>query len=110
MWIMLKDAFISVVDKDCLPTELLVRARRAGDLERLFGKRVKITRSTDTDYLYRVIVKRRRLIELMTTEILNVGYRNFKSAVKDDELHSAYLNVWEAMAAVQHPRPYSGAK
>ena len=36
MWIFLTDAFLSIVDKDGDGTTLLVRARRAGDIERVF--------------------------------------------------------------------------
>ena len=34
MWICLNNAFLSVVSKDCRPDELLVRARRKGELLR----------------------------------------------------------------------------
>jgi len=36
MWLMFSDCFLSVVSKDCGPAELLVRARREGDIEKVF--------------------------------------------------------------------------
>src|SRR5258708_27290230 len=55
MWIMTNDSYLSIVSKDCGPAELLVRARRAGDIEKVFPES-KVTRNTTTDYLYRAIL------------------------------------------------------
>src|SRR5216683_7097861 len=52
MWIMTNDSYLSIVSKDCGPAELLVRARRAGDIEKVFPE-AKVTRNTNSDYLYR---------------------------------------------------------
>lgn len=54
MWICLNDAFLSIVRKDCGPNELLVRARREGDIERVFP-RVKVEVTPLADYLYRAV-------------------------------------------------------
>src|SRR6516162_978255 len=48
MWIMTNNSYLSVVSKDCGPAELLVRARRAGDIERVFPD-AKVTRNTNSD-------------------------------------------------------------
>jgi hypothetical protein len=109
MWIMLNDAFISIVKKDCKPGELLVRARRPGDLERVFANKLKVTRSTDSDYMFRAVIKVKDIKAVMNREIDNVVYSNFKDSVRDDDLHRAYLKVWQAMSEVQNPRPYSQA-
>jgi len=104
---MLNDAFLSIVHKDCGPGELLVRARRPGDIEKVFGRKTKVVRATDADYLYRAVVKRDDVEEAMEREIGRVDYGNFKSSVHDKDLHDAYLRVWTAMASLQNPRPYS---
>jgi hypothetical protein len=52
MWIMTNNSYLSIVSKDCGLAELLVRARRAGDIEKVFPN-AKVTRQTDSDYLYR---------------------------------------------------------
>ncbi len=107
MWVMLNDAFLSIVKKDCGTDGLLVRARRPGDIERVFGRRVRVTRSEDADYLFRAVISRADVEEAMEREIGRIDYANFKSSVEDKELHDAYLGVWTAMSQVQNPRPYS---
>ena len=57
MWIMTNNSYLSIVSKDCGPAELLVRARRAGDIEKVFPN-AKVTLQTDSDYLYRAIATR----------------------------------------------------
>lgn len=108
MWIMLNDAFFSLVSKDCPRGCLMVRARRPGDIEKVFGRRVKIERSTDTDYLFRAVIPRDDIVTAMRGEVARISYDNFKDSVTDDDLHHAYMSVWSAMATIQNPRPYSG--
>lgn len=107
MWLMLNDAFLSIVHKDCGPGDLLVRARRPGDIEKVFGRRTRVVRATDADYLYRAVVSRASVEEALEQEIGRIDYGNFKDSVVDEDLHTAYLAVWGAMASVQNPRPYS---
>ena len=107
MWICLNDAFVSIVKKDCAKDELLVRARRKGDIEKIFPG-VKVTRYTKSDYLYRAKVKALTVSQAVIREISRIDYGNFKSSVTDKPLHDAYLKVWTAMAALQKPGPYSG--
>jgi hypothetical protein len=109
MWLCLNDAFLSIVKKDCKPGELLVRARRPGDIEKVFGRDVKVKRSTDSDYLYRAIVPIEEVEMALQRAVEDIGYENFKDSVKDHDLHLAYMRVWTAMSEVQHPRPYSTA-
>lgn len=110
MWIMLSDAFISIVAKDCGPNELLVRARRAGDIRKVFGKFIKVTRYTRSDYLYRAVMPKHDVMEALARAVENIDYPNFKDSVRDDKLHEAYLRVWTAMATVQPLPPYSGCR
>lgn len=107
MWIFLNDAFLSIVSKDCSPSELLVRARRPGDIEKVFGRRVKVTRLTDADYLFRAVISREDVEAAVCREVQRITYGNFKSSVSDRPLHDAYMRVWSAMAALQDPPPYS---
>ena len=48
MWIMMSDCFLSIVRKDCSPGQLLVRARREGDIEKVFGRPIEVERETST--------------------------------------------------------------
>jgi hypothetical protein len=108
MWIMLNDCFFSIVNKDCARDELMVRARRPGDIEKLFPKAV-VTEYTASDYHYRAAVKIEAIGAALVAELGRVTYSNFKDSVTDRPLHDAYLDVWIAMAKIQPKRPYAGA-
>jgi hypothetical protein len=103
---MLSDCFLSIVSKDCDPDELLVRARRKGDIEKVFP-RATVKRDTTTDYLYRARIKRVDVAAAMAAEVEAINYGNFKESVTDKKLHNAYLLVWSVMASLQ-PRKRDG--
>jgi hypothetical protein len=100
MWIALPNLFLSIVSKDCAPDELLVRARREGDIEKVFPN-AKVARTPTADYLYRTAVKRVDVEIALAWQVSLINYGNFKGAVKDKQLHDAYLRVWAEMARVQ---------
>jgi hypothetical protein len=104
MWIMTNDSYLSIVSKDCGPAELLVRARRAGDIEKVFPE-AKVTRNTNSDYLYRAVLPRDVVKQALAAMIDHIDYPNFKDSVEDRSLHAAYVGVWCAMAGLQHPPP-----
>jgi hypothetical protein len=109
MWIMLNDCFLSIVSKDCARDELLVRARRKGDIEKIFPE-ARVVRDVRTDYLFRAVVKRDVVKDALAGEVARITYPNFKGSIaaEERELHDAYLRVWSTMANLQKPRPYSG--
>lgn len=109
MWIMLNDCFFSIVEKDCARDELMVRARRPGDIEKVFTE-AKVTEYTASDYHYRAAIKKEALKAALCGEVDRVSYSNFKNSVDDKPLHDAYLKVWHAMAALQPQRPYAGSR
>jgi hypothetical protein len=109
VWLCLNDCFISIVNKDCARDELMVRARRPGDIEKLFPK-AQVTEYTASDYHYRAAVKVDEIGTALVAELSRVTYSNFKSSVQDNKLHDAYLKVWTAMATIQPKRPYSGTR
>lgn len=100
MWIFLNDAFLSIVDKGGDGTTLLVRARRAGDLERVFPG-VKVATTPSNDYRYRARVNREQVALAMADSVRRITYPNFKATVKDHARHRAYMDVWEAMHRFQ---------
>ena len=104
---MLNDCFLSIVSKDCRRDELRVRARREGDIEKVFPN-ATVTRYTKSDYLFRAVVKRTTVEEALAGEVQRILYGNFKSSVRDRPLHDAYLRVWSIMAELQPTKPYSG--
>lgn len=106
---MFSDCFLSIVSKDCEPTELLVRARRKGDIEKVFPD-AKVRKDTKTDYLYRAVIPRMDIALRIAERIDDINYPNFKDSVTDDALHRAYMATWFAMMELQPLPPYSGAK
>ena len=86
MWIMFSDCFLSIVSKDCQPDELLVRARREGDIERVFPD-AKVRKDTKVDYLFRALVPRMEIALKIGERIDDINYPNFKDSVTDDALH-----------------------
>src|SRR6202158_3679584 len=109
MWIMTTTGFVSLVHKDCHADELLVRARRPRDIQRLLTG-ARVTKNTSADYLYRTTAKRVDLALALANVVDDINYGNFKSAVADERLHDAYFQVWAALARLQRPAPYSGSK
>src|SRR5258708_38267104 len=102
MWIMTNNSYLSIVSKDCGPAELLVRARRAGDIEKVFPN-AKVTRQTNSDYLYRAILPRDEVKQALAAMIDLIDYPNFQNSVEDRSLHAAYVRVWSAIAGLPHP-------
>ena len=81
MWLCLRDSFLSIVAKDCAANELMVRARRPGDIEKCFPD-AKVTRNTGSDYLYRAVLPRDVVKQAMAAMIDQIDYPNFKTPLK----------------------------
>jgi hypothetical protein len=98
MWIITRGAFLSVVLKDCTVNEVLVRARREGDIEKLFPD-AKVEVGTGTDYRCRAVVSRGALADALENEVFSIDYPNFKNEVarKDPKLADVLHSVWHAL-------------
>jgi hypothetical protein len=107
MWLCLNSAFLSVVHKDCAADELLVRARRAGDIRRVFPK-AKVQKTPHNDYLYRAVVKREQVTAALAKAVEELNYSNFKASTKERDLHDAYSRVWHVLGDLQPGGPYAG--
>jgi hypothetical protein len=111
MWVLLSDCFFSIVHKDCARDELLVRARRPGDIKKLWPEAaVKRSKGAGSDYLYRAVVKRADAKAAIAAELQAITYSNFKDSVDDDRLHDAYLHIWTELARLQPTAPFTGRK
>lgn len=106
MWICTNTAFLSVVHKDCAADELLVRARRQGDIESVFPDAV-VKPTLGNDYLFRAIIKRAVVGATIAKLAETLDYDNFKNSVVNDPLHNAYNKVWHVMANLQPLPPYA---
>ncbi len=97
MWLCFNDGFISAVKDWNDPTghSLVVRARSKEDLQNIFPNQ-KIVESDDSDYQYRVFVKKDELAKIVLNRLMNIDYTNFKNSVQDEELHDMYTAFWWA--------------
>lgn len=101
MWIFTPNSFISVVDKgDPSGKTLLVRARKAGDIEHLFPD-AEVQVGGGTDYRYRARIDREEVALKMADLVRQIDFGNFKNEVRDHGRHDAYLDVWQAMHGFQ---------
>jgi len=106
MWVCLTDCFLSIVHKDCADDELLVRARRKGDIEKVFPD-ANVRETLGNDYRYRAVVSREAVSAAMAAEVSRITYDNFKNNVDDHDLHNAYASVWGVIGRLQPGGPYS---
>lgn len=106
MWISLSNAFLSIVAIPERPEMLKVRARREGDIERVFPS-VVAQRTPGRDYLYRSEIPRTEVSAVIAANLAAINYDNFKNSVSNDRLHSAYASVWTTMSKLQVLPPYS---
>lgn len=100
MWVVLNDSFLSIVADKNDPAKLLVRARVAGDIERVFPD-AKVTRTLERDYAFRASVERSHVALRLSSRIGAINYTNFKDSVSEDWRHNAYLRIWRTMYQVQ---------
>jgi hypothetical protein len=99
MWVFLSGAFLSIVQDKQKPERLLVRARRADDIERVFNtKRVRETPAGD--YRFRASIPRAIVADTIRAEVAGISYPNFKSSVQDADRR--YLNVYVPLARTPH--------
>lgn len=105
MWIALPNSFLSIVAPDTALTgpRLLVRARAAGDLERIFPT-AKVTHTPDADYAYRTTLPRTDVAQALAAAVAAIDYPNFKDAVPEPDRHDAYEAAWFVMRAFQQNR------
>lgn len=70
-----------------------VRARKREHLATLFPDH-DIHASKDTDYRFRVFVKKEAFAALIAKKAMEIDYGNFKDSVKDRRLHDLYADFW----------------
>lgn len=102
MWVMTTRGFYSVVQHRDEPTKVMVRARCQDDINNLCELIVRDQRTDpfetpNADYPWRIVTTAVGWTSALTQMSLGIDYDNFKSAVKDDAHHDAYLGVWSVM-------------
>ena len=102
MWIFLNNAMLSVVQHRELPESLMVRARRQGDIERVFAD-CEVTHTPEADYAWRAVIPKVEVAQRLADSVLAIDYDNFKNSIpsSDRDRHDAYLDVWAVMSRWQ---------
>lgn len=106
MWVFLNDAMVSAVAHRTKPGQLMVRARLAGDLERLFPG-AAVERTPDADYAYRCTIGRDTFADAIAARARAIDYPNFKGSLRGaGGSHAAsrsvaYHGTWDAMFDAQ---------
>lgn len=103
MWVFLSDAFLSIVADQNDRNRLLVRARCASDIERVFPE-VCAVETPNADYRFRASILRSTVANAMAAQARSIRYGNFKDSVAEDDRHSAYMGVWGSMYRLQQQR------
>ena len=101
MWLFFSRSFLAIVDKgDDTGQTLLVRARRKGDIERVFPF-AEVVEGVGTDYKFRARVPREEVAERIAESVRNINYANFKDTVHEKQRHDAHMGVWSEMYRFQ---------
>ncbi|MGM0946501.1 MAG: hypothetical protein ACQEW9_15060 [Bacteroidota bacterium] len=100
MWIASKNGFISIVQHRDQPDQVLFRARVRKDLESLFPSQ-EIIETPEADYGYRVYVSKQQAVEIISNQVQEIDYPNFKNKIaqtpdQQDKLN-AYHDIWGVM-------------
>ncbi|MGI6355190.1 MAG: hypothetical protein ACOX6W_08855 [Lentisphaeria bacterium] len=105
MWLFCKSGFFSAVQHLDSADAIHVRARFAGDLERLcaaHGMTPKVAHTPGNDYPYRMDFSRSQWSRIVQAEAEAIDYGNFKAAVHGDlRRDAAYMDCWAALRSVQ---------
>ncbi len=100
MWILMNDAMLSIVrHREQLGT-MLVRARLAGDIERVFPE-AQVVVGGGTDYRFRAVLPEKEVADAVSRRLLGISYGNFKASVREPKRHHAYFKVWDVMHDLQ---------
>ena len=102
MWIIMNDAFLSVVQNIYDEDELLVRARVEGDIERVFSN-AEVFADEGSDYKYRSYLNKREVAKVIEWNVLDIDYGNFKNSVSssDSKRRNVYDRVWSDLLRLQ---------
>lgn len=106
MWICTNKAFLSIVNKDCAPDELLVRSRRPNDIKAVFPDAV-VKETIGNDYQFRAVLPKALVGAVLADLAMGINYTNFKDSVADKKLAGAYSRVWSTMSNLQPVPPYT---
>ena len=73
-----------------------MRARRQGDIERVFLE-AEVATTPGADYCFRAWLPRERVAAVLMQQVESLAYTNFKSSIHDHAFHDAAMGVWSVM-------------
>ena len=91
MWIALNNSFLSIVENRNNVSELLVRARVKGDIERVSD--AETYEDLNADYRYRALIKRDLVAKALAFQVSEINYDNFKNSISKDNTKDIML-IW----------------
>ena len=100
MWIQFNNAFLSIVENRENTTELLVRARVKGDIEKVFPE-ADVFEDNNADYKYRAFISKAIVAEKIMLKVTEINYDNFKNSVKEIDRKKIYSNIWAELRKIQ---------
>ena len=102
MWVLLNNAFFSIVKNRNKKNELLVRARIKGDIEKVFPK-ANTFEDKDADYRHRAFIETNIVADKISNEVFKINYDNFKNSISKNDFNRtiAYSNVWKELYKLQ---------
>ncbi len=103
MWIILNNAFVSIVEHRDDPDTLIVRGRFRGDVDRFLGRRAE-GETPSADYRFRAEVDRGEVAEAMQRAVAGVRYPNFKDSIAAKFRKALAMRVWSLFHAAQQER------
>lgn len=104
MWIFTTYGFFSVTESPEAAGVLQIRARDERDLKDLKRRHFltsRIIETEHTDYRWRLLCSPAVFAEIMSKEVLDINYSNFKNAASQRQKARPLMAVWSAMASVQ---------
>ena len=100
MWIQFNNAFLSIVENRENTTELLVRGRVKGDIEKVFPE-ADVFEDNNADYKYRAFISKAIVAEKIMLKVTEINYDNFKNFVREIERKKVYGNIWVELRKFQ---------
>lgn len=98
-WLVLNDAFLSMVSDLDNPDGLLVRSRADGHIQAVFPE-AEVFELAASDYRYRARLSRARVAEVVAARVLAIDYPNFKNSIASGPLKRFAMDVWQAGVAL----------
>lgn len=111
MWLFINEVgFLSVIEREGQPDQLVVRARDAADLQRLkklYLPTLSATETTlDRDYGWRAVCTKEGFGAAVAAAVMDVRYFNFKASTEKTLGRfraRVYHAVWSALLRLQRP-------